>query len=345
MKTVHDVKTDGVTSMSKDLELSCASFSEDARVLSAINVLRPQSVFGNYRSLALSADSSSTPSPKSLSYSEQRQRFKHSPDENLKDSLQFAPHTPMGCYMHSLPLTHWDVGKGAAVCSKCRNNGSIETVFSALIKESRTNLLGSIERGISGLESVLGDLRQSQTVFQREARNVRRLIEEELSGWLSRIDREEDAVRIGVGVSVREVAERKKRLGEILRDLMDAETFHKTDDMVEFLRIQPSMAEAVSVLTEPLSLPLMEGDKIEMIRKEWETKGRREVDVFTPDLPAELRTELRKKMGRLTASFFTSKVSSLLEIDEALRKDGELNESEIQEILVFLERYRTSRSY
>ena len=105
------------------------------------------------------------------------------------------------------------------------------------------------------------------------------------------------------------------------------------------------MAEAVSVLTEPISLPLVEGDKIEMIRKEWETKGSREVDVFTPDLPVELRTELGKKMGRLTASFFTSQASSLLEIDEALRKDGELNESEIQEILVFLERYRTSRSY
>ena len=326
MDSVHVGSSEEISCMSKDVELSSVSISDDSNVFRAIQELRRSNGLSESTSLVVSADSSATLSPRSTSYSKQRLRFKASP-KSVPGMSEVHCHSAGGCYTHSLPCTHWDIGKCTPVCYKCRNDGSIELVFSKLVKESHADFLGAIEEAIARLEAVLRDIRQSQTTFTREAQYVRRLIQEELSGWIERVDEEENLMKKSVVESVKSICERKKRLGEILRDLIGAENLSKPEDMVDFIRARPSMADAVSVLGDQIEAPWVDRSRIDRIKSEW--MGREE-KLYTPEQP----------VGR-TKHGIVSEYSSLVELDRELRKEGKLSESEIEEMLVFFELNKT----
>ena len=325
MNTVHAGTISENSTLTKETELSSVLLSDDTHIARAIEILRQSSGSPKSEIFTVSADSSATPSPRSMSYSEQRIRIKHAPTENRRLDEE-TPQLAASCYIHSLPLTHWDAANSVPVCLKCRNDGSIEAFFTSVMKDSRTTLLASIESAISGLETVLGELRQSQTAFEREAQYVRRVIQEELSTWLGRVEQEETCVRRDVALSLKEVADRKKRLGEIFRDLVDAESFCKHQDMVEFIRGRASMSEAVRLLTSGIRAPLADRRKIDRIKSDWDSMGRGEV--HTPD-----------PMGKtdLDISSIVSGASSLVDLDKKLRKEGLFSETEIDKMLVCFE--------
>lgn len=328
MNTVHAGTVSENSALTKETELSSVLLSDDTHIVRAIEILRQSSGSPKSESFTVSAESSATPSPRSMSYSEQRIRFKHAPTENQRVE-EGKPQLAASCYIHSLPLTHWDAVNSVPVCLKCRNDGSIEAFFTSVLKDSRTLLLASIETAISGLETVLGELRQSQTAFEREAQYVRRVIQEELLTWLARVEQEEIRVRRDVAQSVKEVADRKKRLGEIFRDLMDAENFCKLQDMIEFIRGRASVSEAVRLLTSGIRAPLADRRKIDRIKLDWDSRGRGEVS--TP--------EIIDPIGKtdLDISSIISGASSLVDFDRKLRKEGSFSETEIDKMLVYFE--------